>query len=60
MKLNKKEDQNVDASFLLRRENKILTGGNTGTKGEAGTKEKASIPYAATKLKLLLMPRSAW
>ena len=28
MKLKKKEDQSVDASFLLRRGNKILTGGN--------------------------------
>jgi len=26
MKLKKKEDQNVDASFLLTRENKILIG----------------------------------
>jgi len=40
MKLKKKEDQSVDASFFLRRENKILTRGNTGTKREAGTKEK--------------------
>jgi len=31
MKL-KKRDQNMDASFLLRRENKILMGGNIGTK----------------------------
>ena len=28
MKLKKKEGQSVDASFLLRRGNKILTGGN--------------------------------
>ena len=28
MKPKKKEDQNVDASMLLRRGNKILTGGN--------------------------------
>jgi hypothetical protein len=28
MKLKKKKDQSVDASVLLRRENKILTGGN--------------------------------
>jgi hypothetical protein len=27
MKLNKKEDQSVDASVLLRRGNKIITGG---------------------------------
>jgi len=32
MKIKKKEDQNVDASVLLRRENKILKGGNTGAK----------------------------
>ena len=31
-KPKKKEDQNVDVSFLLRRENKILMGRNTGTK----------------------------
>jgi len=35
----KKEDQNVNVS-VLRRENKILTGGNTGTKSGAGTEEK--------------------
>ena len=27
MKLDKKEDQSVDASILLRRRNKIITGG---------------------------------
>jgi hypothetical protein len=32
MKLNKKEDQSVDASILLRRGNKIITGGR-GRKG---------------------------
>jgi len=37
MKLKKKEDQNLDASVLLRRENKMLTGRNTGTKRRAGT-----------------------
>jgi hypothetical protein len=31
MKPKKKEDQNVDASVLLRSGNKILTGGNTET-----------------------------
>lgn len=36
-KLKKKEDQNVDASVLLRRGNKILTGGNNGTKSKAET-----------------------
>jgi len=57
MKLKKKEDQNVDASVLLRRGNEILTGRITGTKSGAGTEGKAiprlahlgSIPYAATK-----------
>jgi len=57
MKLKKKEDQNVDDSFLLRRENKILMGGNTGTKSGVGTEGKpsrdchtwGSISYAATK-----------
>ena len=29
MKLNKREDQSVDASVLLRRENKIITGART-------------------------------
>jgi hypothetical protein len=32
MKLNKKEDQSMDASILLRRGNKIITGGR-GRKG---------------------------
>ena len=32
MKLKKKEDQNVDASVLFRRVNKIITGGNMETK----------------------------
>jgi hypothetical protein len=32
MKLKKKEDQSVDTSVLLRREVKILMGGDTGTK----------------------------
>jgi hypothetical protein len=31
MKPKKKKDQSVDASVLLRRENKILTGGNMET-----------------------------
>jgi len=37
LKVKKKEDQIVDASVLLRRRSKILTGGNTGTKHKAGT-----------------------
>jgi hypothetical protein len=40
MKPKKKEDQNVDASVLLRRVNKILTGGNMETKCGAETEGK--------------------
>jgi hypothetical protein len=41
------EDQNVDASLLLRRENKILKGGNMETKCGAETEAKATqrVPY---------------
>jgi len=42
MKLKNSKDQNVDASFFLRRENKILTGGNTRAKSGSGTVEKVS------------------
>jgi hypothetical protein len=41
MKLKKKEDQNVDASVLFRRVNKILTGGNMEAKCGAETEGKA-------------------
>ena len=41
MKLKKKEDQSVNASVLLRRRNKILTGGNMETKCGAETEGKA-------------------
>jgi hypothetical protein len=41
MKLKKKEDQSVDSSVLLKRENKILTGGNRKTKCGAETEGKA-------------------
>ena len=41
MKLEKKEDQSVDASVLLRRRNKILMGGNTERKCGAETEGKA-------------------
>jgi len=68
MKLKKKEDQNVDASVLLRRGNNILLGGNTGTKSGAETEDKAiqRLPHLGihpicshqTQL-LLLMPRSS-
>jgi hypothetical protein len=37
----KKEDQSVDASVLLRRGNKILTGGNMNTKCGVETEGKA-------------------
>jgi hypothetical protein len=40
MKVKKKEDQSVDASVLLRRGNKILTGGNTETKHGPETEGK--------------------
>jgi hypothetical protein len=42
MKLKKKEDQSVDDSVLLRRENKILTRGNTQTKCRAEIEERPS------------------
>jgi hypothetical protein len=41
MKLKQKEDQSVDASVLLRRENKILTDRNIEAKCGAETEEKA-------------------
>jgi CelD/BcsL family acetyltransferase involved in cellulose biosynthesis len=41
MKLKKKEDQNVDASVLLRGGNKIITGGNMEKKS-AETERKAN------------------
>ena len=40
MKLKKKEDQSVDASVFLRRENQILIGGNMETKWGAETEGK--------------------
>jgi len=58
----------VDASFLLRRENNILTGGNTGTNCGSETEEKViqRLPhlgihpiYSHQTQSLLLMPRSA-
>jgi hypothetical protein len=41
MKLKKKEDQNVDASVLLRKVNQIVTGGNMETKCGSETERKA-------------------
>jgi hypothetical protein len=40
MKLKKKEDQVVDASILLRRGNKLTTGGNREIKCGAETDKK--------------------
>jgi len=40
IQLKKKENQNVDASVRLRKGNKILTEGNTGTKSGAGSEGK--------------------
>jgi len=39
MKPSEKEDQNVNVSFLLKSENNMLMGGNTGRKSGAGTEE---------------------
>jgi hypothetical protein len=41
MKLKEKEDQSVDASVLLRRGNKMLTGGNRERKCGTETEIKA-------------------
>ena len=68
MKLKKKEVQSVDGLVLLRRGNKILTGGNTETKCGAETEGKAiqRLPhlgihpiYNHQTQTLLWMPRSA-
>jgi hypothetical protein len=40
MMFKKKEDQSMDASALLRRENKVLTGGNMEIKRGAETEGK--------------------
>jgi hypothetical protein len=50
MKLKEKEDQSVDSSVLLRRENKILSGGNTETQCAAETERKAiqRLPHLGT------------
>ena len=44
----KKEDQSMGVSILLRRGNKIFTGGNTETKGRAETEGKAiqTLPHS--------------
>jgi len=68
MKLNKKEDQNVDASLLLRQKKKILMEGSTGTKSRAWTGERViqKLPHLGIHSMcshqiqtLLLMPGSA-
>jgi hypothetical protein len=46
MKLKKMEKQSLDATVLLRRGNKILTGGNMETKCGAETEGKAASETA--------------
>jgi hypothetical protein len=45
MKLKKKEDQNVDTSFLLRMGNKIPMEGVTETKAETEERNIQRLPY---------------
>ena len=47
MKLRKKEDESMDSSVLLRRENKIPMGGDTEAKCGAETEAKTiqSLPH---------------
>jgi hypothetical protein len=47
MKLKKKEDESMDSSVLLRRENKIPMGGDTEAKCGAETEAKTiqSLPH---------------
>jgi hypothetical protein len=68
MKLKRKEDQSMDTSVFLRRENKIPLGGDTETKYGAETKEKTihRLPhmgihpiYSHQTQTLLWMPTSA-
>jgi hypothetical protein len=68
MKLKKKEDLHVDSFVLHRRENKILTGGNTEKKygGETEGKVIQRLPnlgihpiYCHQTQTLLWMPRCA-
>jgi hypothetical protein len=68
MKPMKKEDQNVYASVLLRRVNKILTGGNMETKCGADTEGETiqrlphlgiHLIYSQQSRTLLWMLRSA-
>jgi len=68
MKVQKKEDQSVDASVLLRRRNKNIHGKKYGDKCGAQTKGKAIQRllhlgihpiYRCQIQTILLMPRSA-
>jgi hypothetical protein len=49
MKPKKKEDQNVGSSVLLRRGNKISTGGNMKQRVEQRLKERPSRDYPTHK-----------
>ena len=69
IKLKKKEGQNVDASVLLIRRNKTLTGESTGTNKGAGIEGKiiqrlphlGIYPICSHQIQaLLLMPSSAY
>ena len=70
MKPKKKEDQNVSASVLFIRVNKILIGGNMETKCGAETERKKGNPetaylgihpiYSSQTQMLLWMPGSAY
>jgi hypothetical protein len=67
MKLKKKEDQSVDASVLLRRGNKILTGENMEKEMWRKCGAGQRLPhlgihptYSHQTQTLLWMPISAW
>jgi hypothetical protein len=68
MKQQKKEEQSVNVSVILRRQNKIFMGANTETKCGAETERKAiqRLPHLGTHSiysyqmqTLLWVPRSA-
>jgi hypothetical protein len=52
MKLKKKEDQSEDSSVLLRRGNKIHTGGNMETNSRAETQGKTAPPGNPSHIQL--------
>ena len=61
MKPKKKEVQNVDASVLLKRVNKIFTGGNMWTKRVAKNAPKQEPFHLLTPNQtILLKPRNAY